>query len=40
VSFAAGAARIGKALKEFHQGDVGFHTRTLMRCPSREIRHG
>ena len=34
------AARILKALKQFHQGDVGFHTRTLIRMPIRSINHG
>jgi len=41
VAFALGPARILKALKKFHQGDVGFHTRTLIRSASRSINdHG
>jgi len=30
VSLTPGGARIRKALKQFHQGDVGFHAQTLM----------
>ena len=41
VAFALGPARILKALKKFHQGNVGFHTRTLIRSASRSINdHG
>jgi len=30
VSLTPGGARIRKALKQFHQGDVGFHAQTLI----------
>ena len=40
VALAPGGSRIVKALKQFHQGGVGFHARTLMRRPSGSINDG